>query len=245
VPSIRQKETGVGARSHKDQFIAALKDFTHEKASFPALANALGSNWTPETVKARAQKFEADGSTPIHVVKGGAQYFGCEVGKKPGLYKEMRRGIEKSWGAENSMRHIDLRHTSRTSVKGSGSWTQPDLVARVTRKSTARPQLVYLAFEVEQAGGFDIESVYQAYEIGRGADFSWVFYAGPACSGTKMDRIEIAAKDLGVGIVHASKPTAPSAWKTILPARIRDRTKKEQDDFFGRSRLTPESFEKL
>ena len=235
----------MGARSHKDQFIGALKDFPHEKTTFTALADALGPNWTAESVKARAQKFEADASTPIHVVKGGVQYFGCETGKKPGLYKEVRRGIEKSWGADNSMRHIDVRHTSRTSVKGSGSWTQPDLVARVVRQSTARPREVYLAFEVEQAGGFDIESVYQAYEFGRGADFSWVVYGGPVCSGTKMTRIRTAAKDVGVGIVHASKPTVPSAWKTIVPARIRDHTKSEQGDFFARSGLTPESFEEL
>lgn len=235
----------MGARSHEDQFIHALKGFTHEKATFTALADALGPRWTAEKVRAKAEEFEADASTPIHVVKGGVQYFGCENGQKPGLYKEVRRGIEKSWGAGNSMRHIDVRHTSRTSVRGSGSWTQPDLVARVVRKSTARPREVYLAFEVEQAGGFDIESVYQTYEFGRGADFSWVFYAGPACSVTKMRRIEIAAKDLGVGIVHASKPTAPAAWKTIVPARIRDRTKQEQGDFFARSGLTPESFEKL
>jgi hypothetical protein len=235
----------VGARSHKNQFIVALKSFTHEKASFPALANALGPNWTVERVRARAEEFDADDSTHISVVKGGVQYFGSETGEKPGLYKEVRRGIEKRWGADNSMRRINVLHTSRTSIRGSGSWTQPDLVAKVVRKSTARPRDVYLAFEVEQAGGFDIESVYQAYEIGRGADFSWVFYAGPACSGTKMRRIEIAAKDLGVGIVHASKPTAPAAWKTIVPARIRDRTKQEQDDFFARSGLTPESFEEL
>jgi hypothetical protein len=231
------------ARSHKDQFIMALKGFTHEKARFGALADALGPKWTAEQVEARARKFDGDDTVSIQVVRGGVQYFGSETGAKPGLYKEIRRGIEGRWGADNSMRNATVVHTSRTSEKKQGRWTQPDLVARVQRRSDASPQTVYLAIEVEQAGGFDVASVYQAYEFGRGADFSWVFYEGPACTGNRWDQVEIAAKDLGVGIVHAARPTVPSGWKTAVPARIRDRTRAEQQSFFKRSGIKPGDFE--
>jgi hypothetical protein len=55
-------------------------------------------------------------------------------------------------------------------------------------------------------------------------------------------QIEVAAKDLGVGIVHAARPTAPAAWKTVIEAGRRDRTDAAQEDFFRRSGLTPASF---
>lgn len=232
----------MGAISHRNKFIRELKGFPHEKASFSALADALGADWTPEKVEKRARRFDEDVASSICVVKHGVQYFGCETGTKPGLYKEIRRGIERRWGSDNSMRKIEVRHTSRTAVRGSGTWTQPDLVARVIRKSTAKPRIVYLAIEAEQAGGFDMASVYQAYEFGRGADFSWVFYAGPRCKPAKFERIETAARDLRVGIVHAAKPTAPAAWNTIVPARIRPHTKKAHADFLRRSGLTIDSF---
>ena len=230
------------ARSHEDQFILALRGFTHEKASFTKLADALGPKWTTEAVEAKARTFDGNDEVPIHVVRGGVQYFGTETGTKPGLYKEIRRGIQGRWGSDNSMRNATVLHTSRTSERGQGRWTQPDLVAQVRRRSDASPQTVYLAIEVEQAGGFDVMSVYQAYEFGRGADFSWVFYEGPASTGGSWEQIETAAQDLGVGIVHAARPTVPSRWKTVVPARLRQRTQAEQKSFFKRSGVTPQSF---
>ncbi len=230
------------ARSHKDKIIRALKQEPHEKANFARLAGLLGDKWTPERVEAKARELEANGSAPICVVRGGVQYFGCETGKKPGLYKEVRRGIERRWGSDNSMSNIAVEHTSRTSAKRKGTWTQPDLVARVNRRADADPEVVFLAIEVEQPGGFDVRSVYQAYEFGRGADFSWVFYTGPKCTGPTWRQVETAAQDLGVGIVHAARPTAPAAWKTVVDAKIRDRTHAEQAEFFVRSGLTAASF---
>lgn len=230
------------ARSHRAKFIAALRQMPHEKASYEKLAEMLGDGWTAERVAAKAREFEEEQDCPIHVVRHGVQYFGCETGKKPGLYKEIRRGIERRWGRDNRMRSISVEHTSRTSVRGSGKWTQPDLVARVDRRSNARLPVDFLAIEVEQPGGFDVCSVYQTYEFGRGADFAWAFYTGPECTGPIWRQVEIAARDLGVGIVHAARPTAPAAWKTVIEARRRDRTAAEQDDFFRRSGLTPASF---
>jgi hypothetical protein len=229
--------------SHKNQFIKALRTFPHEKASFIQLAEKLGDPWTLEEVKAKARKFDDDATTPINVVKHGVQYFGSETGQKPGLYKEVRRGIERRWGPDNAMRNTSIAHCSRTAERNRGSWSQPDLVGRVRRKAGAKPELVYLAIEVEQREGFGIESIYQAYEFGRGADFSWVFYEGPVCDGTKWDQIKVAARDLGVGVVHAARPTQPSKWKTQVPARIRPRTSTQQQDFLQRSGVTPEMFD--
>ena len=108
------------------------------------------------------------------------------------------------------------------------------------RRSDAKPSVVYHAIEVEQSKGFGVASVYQAYEFWRGADFSWVFYAGPVCDEKRWTRIETAAKDLGVGIVHAGHPTQPAGWKTKPLARARSYTKAEQQDFLERSSVTVE-----
>lgn len=233
----------MGRRSHKNQFIDVLKARTHETATFAQLAASLGDKWTAESVAAKAREFEAS-DAPIHIIRGGVMYFGCESGTKPGLYKAVRRGINGRWGKDNAMRNIKAVHTSRTSTKGQGLWTQPDLVAQVRRKANARPPVVYHAFEVEQPGGFGIESVYQAYEFGRGADFSWVVYSGAACSQDLWTQVETAAKDLGVGIVHAARPTVPSKWTTQITARQRERTKAQQASFLHRSGLSAEQFER-
>ena len=233
----------MGAPSHKNQFIKALKAFPHEKASFTQLADKLGDKWTPEKVEAKAREFDADASSPINVVKHGVQYFGSETGRKPGLYKEVRRGIKNRWGEDNAMRNISILHCSRTAERGRGVWSQPDLVGQVRRRAGSKPEVVYLAIEVERADGFDVRSIYQAYEFGRGADFSWVFYEGPVCDGTKWEQIEVAARELGVGVVHAARPTQPSKWTTQVPAKIRKRTAAQQSDFLKRSGVTPEEFD--
>lgn len=234
----------MAGRSHADQFARVLKKRLHERASFVELADSLGPKWDADRVEAKARQFDDDVDIPIIVTRSGVQYFGTETGKKPGLYKEVRRGMERRWGPDNSMRRIAVRHTSRHPTRGSGSWSQPDLVAQVRRRSNAMPPIVYLAIEVEQPKGFGIASIYQAYEFGRGANFSWVFYAGPECDGRKWDQIEVAARDLGVGIVHAARPTVPSKWKTAVGARQRDRTTSEQGDFFERSGVRPWDFER-
>ncbi len=233
----------MGAISHETQFVRTLKKFKHEKAGFGELAAALGPKWTSDRVEDRARRFDEDETSQIAIVRGGVQFFGCENGEKPGLYKEVRRGIEKRWGRDNAMSNIVALHTSRTADRARGSWSQPDLVARVVRRSDAKPPIVYLAIEVEQSRGFGVASVYQAYEIGRGADFSWVFYSGPACDEKRWGRIETAAKDLDVGIVHAGRPTQPAGWKTKRLARARSYTKDEQKDFLQRSGVTVEQFD--
>lgn len=233
----------MGAISHETQFVRALKQFTHEKASFGELAAALGPKWTSDRVEDRARRFDEDETSQIAIVRGGVQFFGCENGEKPGVYKEVRRGIEKRWGRDNAMSNIVALHTSRTAEKSCGPWSQPDLVARVIRRSDAKPPVVYHAIEVEQSKGFGVASVYQAYEFGRGADFSWVFYAGPVCDEKRWGRIDTAAKDLGVGIVHAGHPTQPAGWKTNRPARARSYIKSQQQDFLRRSGVTLEQFD--
>ena len=64
--------------------------------------------------------------------------------------------------------------TSRApSGSPSGIWQNPDLVVAVRRREGSDPREHFHAIEVEQANGFDIRSVYQAHEQGRGADFAW------------------------------------------------------------------------
>lgn len=89
-----------------------------------------------------------------------------------------------------------------------------------------------------------MRSVYQVYETGRGADLSWVMYTGPSRTDHKdWPRIEAAATDLKVGIVHMPKPTAPAAWVTQVSGYEREPSMKERQSFLDRLGLTTESFD--
>jgi hypothetical protein len=227
--------------SHQAQFIRELR--AAKLLSFEALATALGLGWTADKVRSKALEFDRDESSPIWVVRGGVQFVGDERVADPVLYEVVRRGINRSWALRRRMGSTIAVHTSRSSQRAAGTWTQPDLVARRTRLSGAVQTEDYLAIEVEQARGFSIVSVYQAYEVGRGADYSWVFYEGAERTGPEWNRITTAAADLGVGIVHLGKPTHFSKWNTKVAARRRDTTPTARQAFLSRCLVTPDLFD--
>jgi hypothetical protein len=204
-------------KSHARAFARALEDEPGNKLSMSRLATKLGADWTVEKVREKTEQFELDG-LPLAIVKGGVQYFGTELSVMPGLYREIARGIERSWARDSSIPGPEVRFTFRSGTKGDGDWTRPDLVLVSHRK--AGPD--YHSIEAEQPSGFGIQSVYQAYEQGRGAHFSWVFFHGREPTGTEWVRILAAAKDLRVGLVHVPKPVAPKAWKIVRRAGRRD-----------------------
>lgn len=213
------------ARTHLRLFQDTLAEsFGHQRAAFSDLAEALGERWDAERVAKKARELDREPASGIHVVKGGVVFY-RETSATPDLYRNVQRGIVRRWGPDNSMRSITAVPTARSSRSNLGKWSQPDLVARVDRKSNARPEIVYHAIEIERPGAFGIDSVYQAYECARGAHFAWVFYSGPdpfkdEAQEPYMSRVQKAAEELGVGLVHVPRPTAPSQWKTRRVASI-------------------------
>ena len=133
----------------------------------------------------------------------------------------MQQGIKHSWATRARIPRVDEVYiTCRSVNRGDGDWTTPDLEISSTRKNATELH----AIEAEQPAGFDVRSVYQAYEQARGAGWAWVFYTGPAADESAMRRVHRAAKELGVGVVHAPRPSQPSKWHTVLPARPREIT---------------------
>ena len=117
-------------------------------------------------------------------------------------------------------------------------WGHPDAVIRVDRTTVTRDTRRH-SLEIEQADGLNLPSIYQPYEQGRGAVYSWVFFAGVKPTGVPFERLLWVAKECGVGLVNMPKPTQPSGWDYILQAKIREKVSvKERNDFLERSGLT-------
>ena len=226
------------SRSHFDLFTAALAKAPENKMSVAALALALGPDWDIERVAQKARQFDDDESVALSLVHGGLQYFGTERCKDPAIYKQLQRGIRRSWATSSRIPRVDEVYiTSRLVHRGDGDWTTPDLVVSSTRKGWSELH----AIEAEQPAGFDVRSVYQAYEQARGAHWAWVFYTGEVAEEGTMRRVSRAAKELGVGVVHATRPSAPSKWNTVIPARRRDVVIEEERALRTRLRIEPAS----
>jgi hypothetical protein len=203
------------------------------------------SDWTPDRVKEWADRFSLDPAIPVSLVNGRSlSYYGTETGAEPALYRDVKSGLESKSRPEAFGSHPEVFLTP--GKKGHGPWTNPDIVVRRKLKSTAKKTMHVHSLEVEQPNGFCIQSVYQAYEQGRGADFAWVFYSGlrrvelisrryeVSGNDVEMRRILVAAKELGVGLVHVQSPTVPSGWKVILEARERDVAESARAEFENR-----------
>ena len=222
-------------RSRKDQMIIALNRIGPAKASYEALLGELGEKWTLELVKTQARKFSDDMAIPIDMVHGGVIYGANERQSDPPLYREVKNSIERTW--KTSSKIPKAEQLRRPNSKVYGLWVHPDAVIRVDRTTVTRDTRWH-SLEIEQADGFNLPSVYQAYEQGRGADYSWVFFAGVKPAGVKFERIRRVAKECGVGLVNMPKPTQPSGWEYMLQAKLRENISvKDRNDFFDRSGL--------
>lgn len=97
----------------------------------------------------------------------------------------------------------------------------PDLVAftHPRRKRTATSPREIHAFKIEQRRGCSIQSIYQAYEQGCGASYSWVF----AHADHVPARLGSAEEDLGIGVVTFINPNSSVTYSTpkstIMPKR--------------------------
>jgi hypothetical protein len=177
---------------------------------------------------------EDDPSTPLERGPGGViRYRGSEKGTVPGIYYDVRRVVRDYWGPRRGLRGIEVEITASRGKRGVGVWTHPDIVmcALPRRRQSADAPPDLHSIEVEVWSGFDIRSVYQAHAQGKGAEFSWVFYATSNLLVPDYERIIDSAEDLGIGMVEFKKAASFGTYETILDASRRDVTKAERNTF--------------
>jgi hypothetical protein len=100
---------------------------------------------------------------------------------------------------------------------------------RRRRSADALPDLH--SVEVEVWSGFDIRSVYQAHAQGRGAEYSWVFYATSQSLVPDYERIVETAEQLGIGMVEFTKAGSYGTYELIVEAERREISSKDRADF--------------
>ena len=197
---------------------------------------AAGMGWDAEKLDRVLQRAEADPSTCIARGKGGViEYTGNEIGPMPLLYREVMRVLETYWAKSHGFREMRMfEKTAHGGHKGMADWIHPDAVMRAfpRRKSSPRAPYDIHSFEIERAGGFKIESVFQAFVQGRGSDYSWVvFSASDVMRPEYLDRALWAAGYVDVGLITYGKPGSWTTWKELLPAKRRSSTKTEREEF--------------
>ena len=194
--------------------------------------------WKPERALSAIQRALDD--RLLRTGKGGTIKFG---GTDRAIYDDVGRRLQCTWAPRQGFRNCSVCNTSAfRSARGSGDWVCPDLVllADPKRRRTSDAPLEVHTIEVEHERGFGIESVYQSYEQGRGADYSWVFFLrlAEACGADweiamkswvlpplkdeptkpfalRWKRIRRAADELGVGLVWMKVSHIVGDW-TVL-----------------------------
>lgn len=196
----------------------------------------------PARAERAIRKALASCESPVFRTRKGELIF---AGSDVTIYQRFRLALPDFF-EQTRWRIVDepLHCHSAKGLRGAGDWLYPDLIAHTkslrTTDSTASDLHV---FEVEQINGFNLASVYQAFECGRGANFAWVFFVArkdelatwshlAAIRDPTIDpddprhviarkRILRAAGERGVGLVAMTSPTRPSEWKVVNEPRRR------------------------
>ena len=207
-------------RTNVEMLVDALMAFDLHRASERRLGEWLG--WDADKTRRVVDRACADPALSVQRGPGGVVKFLGSERSGTSLYGDVRRVVANYWARnEFGARETEVYVTARQGKRGTGQWTHPDLVGawfprrRPTRSS---PKLLH-AIEVEARGGFNISSVYQAHAQARGADYAWVFtFASEIDDDDRFERIQWAARTIGVGIVQFERPGASSTYRTIIPA---------------------------
>lgn len=200
--------------------------------------------WTEQRARSTlARALATDGR--VGRGRGGTIKFS---GTDAAIYTDVARCLEDYWGSRRGLRNCRA-HDCHEAVgaKGSGKWVYPDVVllADPKKRDSRTDPLEIHAIEVEQRAGFSIQSVYQAYEQGRGANYSWVLFVGEPKPGEEWwDRIVRVATDLGVGLVAMQRPHVVGSWSELYPAKRRKEVEPAHRDLLLRATgLTLEELE--
>lgn len=177
--------------------------------------------WPVSRTKSAISK-AVSGPAPIYVRRGGTLKFS---GTDAAIYEDVRLRVQSSWAESRGFRNPLTRNiSSRHSARGLGDWMYPDLVllADPKRRDSQIDPLEIHTLEVERAKGFTIQSVYQAYEQGRGANYAWVFFLGAKDElSESWRRILRAATELKVGLVAMDRVDLVGTWVVKLAAERR------------------------
>jgi len=203
-------------QSGQEASIAAIREaLSSSDASNPLTSAQIDAAIEKVTRPPRATK-SSGASRPPRATKANGKkliYWGAENYSSVALYEAVQNTFTKKWGPDV----LGLKTGEADGVrclgqprKGAGDWANPDLVvfAHPRRKTAPHAAREIHCFEIEQQNGFGIQSVYQAYEQARGAEYAWLF----AHADGIPERIRVAATDLGVGVVTFSNPNAASLY---------------------------------
>jgi hypothetical protein len=210
-------------RTFVQMLVDQLVEYDKSQASVARLGRDLG--WDESKVQQVVNRAEEDSAVPVQRGPGGVvRYRGSERGSTVGLYFDVKRVIESYWAEDQHLRRPTVTITARGGRRGMGVWSHPDLVlAALPRRRRTRNDLADLhSIEVETYTGFDIRSIYQAHSQGRGANFSWVFFASSDRATPHLDRIEWAAEALNIGLVRFTRAGASGTYQVLRQADRRD-----------------------
>jgi hypothetical protein len=225
-------EKSVGRRTFAQVLIDQLREYPKNQGSVRRLAQDLG--WPEEKVDRVVTNAMHEISTPVERGPGGVIRFrGSERGVTPGIYYDVQRVVRDYWAPKRGLRLPRVEITARSGRRGAGVWCHPDLVMAalpVRRRNRSDPPHLH-SIEVEVNTGFDIKSVYQAHAQGRGANFSWVFFASSEASSPNFERIEWAADVLEIGLVEFKKAGASSTYRVRREAGRREVTHEDRAFF--------------
>jgi hypothetical protein len=221
--------------SRQKRLIDFLAHHDNQRARSQTIVKALAPRWmTDEQAYATIGQACADPDCNVtHGPGGTVTYWGTEIGSQVAIYSSVERIVKDFLGPRNlRLRNIHPVQPRAGRGTGAGAWIRPDLVFfadPAKRPSVHDPRRTH-AVEIEQRNGFDVRSVYQAYEQGRGANYTWVF----AHAEHLDDRVSLAAKELGVGVVIFTNPSAYGSYSIEDKATFRSVKQPERKLFLDR-----------
>jgi hypothetical protein len=181
--------------------------------------------WTAEKFQRVLARAELEPRNCIARGRGGViEYTGNEVGGVPLLYRHAIRILETYWSRERKYKNVEVFPTAHGGHRGASDWTHPDAVLRADpARRSSQDALPYLhSFEIERPGGFKIESIFQAFVQGRGADYSWVIYSESDIKTPEYrDRVHWAAASVDVGLISYVKPGSWTTWNSVREPKKR------------------------
>lgn len=166
--------------------------------------------------------------------RGVIEFTGNEIGHLPNVYRHAYRILAHNWGPKQGYRNIEIYPTAHSGHRGAAEWIHPDAVmtADPRRRSSQNDPPQVHTFEIERAGGFKIQSIFEAFVQGRGADFSWVIFSrDDITTDDYWDRVAWAAQYVDVGLITYDNIGRWSTWSTDLRAGRRKRNRDDTDQF--------------
>ena len=233
----------MGRQSFLQQVVNVLLNEPNNRLSVRRLAAAL--NWDEDKVNRVVDKAMQDSAIPLDRRPGRViQYSGLENRAAPGIYHDVQHIITKYWAPSRGLRapsrdlkFPDVRITATHGKQLDGVWSHPDLamIALPKRRHSVDDPPDLYSIEVEVYTGFDIRSVYQAHAQGLGANESWVFFATSSEATPHMERIERAARTLGIGLVQFGRSGTWGTYETLIEAERRKKVDPEDRKTFLRN----------